>query len=285
MNKINKLLFGIGLLSVTLSGCSSSEDSSKAKTYTITWKNYNGTVLEIDKNVKENTIPTYNGATPTRPDDASYTYTWSGWSPKVVAATSDKTYTATYNKTTKKTIVPAHTLKDNDPPVDPDALGEEITEAEWNAFKDAPQSSFSNHYNYTYRAYSGGVLTFEYFTKNGYEVSTNYGRTYYEKIGTNRYQYTLLSDGWRRDSSTYDFELQHSYRIWHEIYVHMGNYADYYYDSGDGYYKLKTTSTYSCSLSFKDGYLLYLFYIIDVSTNFLISSSFDTEINIPESYY
>lgn len=280
------------LTSIALvSSCGETSPSGGGSTssgYTITWKNYNGSVLKVDTDVKEGAIPKYTGSTPTRPDDATYTYSWTGWYPTVVAAKSDATYTATYKATKKeaeKVTVAAHTLKDTNPPVDPYADGEEITEAEWNAFKSAPQSSFSNHFNYTYRAYSGGTLTYEYFTKNGYEISTNYGHLYYEKNGTKRYQYVSVSDGWLRENSSYDFESQRSYRIWHEIYVHMGDYSDYFYDSNDGYYKLKTASTYTCSLCFKDGYLLYLFYSLGVSNNFLVSSSFNTEINIPKSYY
>lgn len=81
---------------------SSSGTSSSAPTikrYTITWKNYDGTVLEIDKNVKEGTMPSYDGKTPTRADDGEYTYTFSGWNPTVSLAKSDQTYVATYSYT------------------------------------------------------------------------------------------------------------------------------------------------------------------------------------------
>ena len=67
-------------------------------TYTITWANYDGTVLETDT-VKEGDTPTYDGATPTREADDQYTYTFKGWDKNVVAAVADATYTATYTQT------------------------------------------------------------------------------------------------------------------------------------------------------------------------------------------
>lgn len=75
-------------------------------TYTIKWVNYDGTVLETDEKVAENTVPTYEGATPTRAADNDYTYTFSGWADEkgnvgVVAATANAIYTAVYDKTAK----------------------------------------------------------------------------------------------------------------------------------------------------------------------------------------
>ena len=63
--------------------------------YTITFVNYDGTVLET-KQVSEGEIPIYTGATPIRESDAEYAYNFSGWSPDIVAVTGNATYTAQY---------------------------------------------------------------------------------------------------------------------------------------------------------------------------------------------
>jgi hypothetical protein len=74
------------------------------ETYTIRFLNYDGTELQVLTDVAEGTMPVYTGATPTRPDDNQYTYTFSGWSPTIVAATANATYTAQFTATEKQPI-------------------------------------------------------------------------------------------------------------------------------------------------------------------------------------
>ncbi len=69
-----------------------------AKTYTITWKNWDGSTL-ASTTVEENNTPAYPGTAPARPTDAQYNYTFKGWSPTIAKATSNATYTATYSST------------------------------------------------------------------------------------------------------------------------------------------------------------------------------------------
>lgn len=68
-------------------------------TYVITWKNYNGDVLETDAAVEYGVIPTYDGLTPTKPTDEINIYEFEKWSPEVYAADKNQTYTAQFKAT------------------------------------------------------------------------------------------------------------------------------------------------------------------------------------------
>ncbi len=66
------------------------------RSYTVTWKNENGNVLETDASVDYGATPKFDGAIPTKPATAEYSYEFSGWSPKIVDVTGNATYTATF---------------------------------------------------------------------------------------------------------------------------------------------------------------------------------------------
>lgn len=82
------LLLLVGLL---LPSCQNAEVS-----FTVTWVDDDGTVLETDRGVKEGSLPHYDGATPSKPADDFYTYPFLGWDKDLAPVTADVTYTATY---------------------------------------------------------------------------------------------------------------------------------------------------------------------------------------------
>ena len=83
------------------------EGAWEEKTYTITWKNWDGTVVQTaDKegNLQDPYVVTYGtmaeflGTNPTRKKTIDYTYDFAGWSPALGPVTSDVTYTATFTQ-------------------------------------------------------------------------------------------------------------------------------------------------------------------------------------------
>lgn len=67
--------------------------------FTVTWKNYDGTVLDTDE-VLAGETPEYKGEEiPTRPEDTQFIYTFSDeWSPAITAVSGDVTYTAAFDR-------------------------------------------------------------------------------------------------------------------------------------------------------------------------------------------
>ncbi len=68
--------------------------------YTITWKDYDESVLNTSL-VEYGQTPQYPGGTPTREPTQQLTYEFSGWNPGIVPVEGDATYTATYIEQTR----------------------------------------------------------------------------------------------------------------------------------------------------------------------------------------
>ena len=87
------------------------EDEWMEKKFTITWKNWNGNIVQTadeDGNPQDSYEVTYGtmaeflGTNPTRESNIDYTYDFTGWSPALGPVTSDVTYTATFTEKPRK---------------------------------------------------------------------------------------------------------------------------------------------------------------------------------------
>lgn len=73
--------------------------TSVINSYTVIWKNWDGSVLETDENVEYGSTPEYNGATPVHEGTDQYSYEFIGWTPELNTVTGDIIYTATFSET------------------------------------------------------------------------------------------------------------------------------------------------------------------------------------------
>ncbi len=71
------------------------------RTYTVIFKNYDGTILlQIDK--EYGSTPEYTGDAPEKASTAQYKYTFKGWDNDISAVTEDVTYTAQFTETIRE---------------------------------------------------------------------------------------------------------------------------------------------------------------------------------------
>ena len=122
--------------------------TTNLRKYTITFKN--GDEVLQNTEVEYGVIPTYNGVAPTKQATAQYTYTFAGWTPKVVAVTGNATYTATYTSTLRKYTV---TFLDED--------GTTLSSQQWNYGAtptcDEPTKAATAQYTYTFAGWTPQV--------------------------------------------------------------------------------------------------------------------------------
>ena len=71
--------------------------TASPRPYTITFYNYDGKSVLESKEVNFGEVPEYTGSTPTKPDDAMSSYTFTGWNKELVAVSGDASYIATFS--------------------------------------------------------------------------------------------------------------------------------------------------------------------------------------------
>ena len=96
---------------------------TEPETFLISFLNYDGSELQSSE-VAYGETPVYTGEAPVKPADAQYSYTFSGWTPEVVAVTSEATYTAVFESEVRKYSITWQDEDGNPIKVDEVAYGE-----------------------------------------------------------------------------------------------------------------------------------------------------------------
>lgn len=179
--------------------------------YTITWKN-GDTVLETDTEVSEGTLPTYDGAEPTKVADAQYSYQFAGWTPEVVTANGDVTYTAVFTAVRNKYTI---TWKNGDTTLETDENVDYGTMPVYNGAE--PQKAADTQYVYVFSGWSpvvsevvGNVTYVAQFTSvpNSYTIVWKNGDNTLETDENVTYGSTPSYDG---ATPTKDATAQYTY--------------------------------------------------------------------------
>ncbi|MCQ2743043.1 MAG: leucine-rich repeat domain-containing protein [Bacilli bacterium] len=173
--------------------------------YTVTWKNYDGTVLEVDENVVEGAMPEYNSATPLKNSDKYCNYTFSGWDKKLEKVHSDQTYIATFETELDSSVTAfGISLKRN-----LDFSFRAITAVEGKSLTinwgdGTPENSESSHSYQNEGNYTILVLNVDKFNceGNGSIVSANIGSTVKEIDNNAFFQCEKLESAKMQDSVT-----------------------------------------------------------------------------------
>ena len=181
-------------------------------TYTVTWVDEDGTVLETDENVASGTTPEYNGEAPVKAADAQYTYTFAGWTPEVTEVTGDVTYTATYTATLNK-----YTVKF----VNEDGTelqSSEVAYGETPAYTgETPTKAATAEYTYTFTGWTPAVVpvTGEATYTAEYEATKIETETYEAKLAALSVSYAA------------EVQLQLRFEIPEELQKDAGAYVQY----------------------------------------------------------
>ncbi|HBF68119.1 MAG TPA: hypothetical protein DDW20_02210 [Firmicutes bacterium] len=88
--------------------------TTEIKTFTVTWKNYNGDILETDNDVPYGSKPSYDGEKPIKDLSDGREYIFAGWTPNISNVTCDMTYTARFIEKGEEVRPSGEAIKIND---------------------------------------------------------------------------------------------------------------------------------------------------------------------------
>ena len=174
-------------------------------TFAITFVNWDDSVL-LELPVEEGVIPEYTGTTPIRPTDEDYTYTFSGWSPDIVAANQDTTYIAQYMAIPigQDTIATEETEEDVDVNATPTEEGSVILE--WPAVENA------DTYTITI-AKNGEIICTLVFDDEGRLISIAFGAPARGDNGRNVPAAEKAAKGWRYEVKGLEPDTEYAYTV------------------------------------------------------------------------
>ena len=89
-----------GLSMVTGAQSYTAQYDATINQYEVTFLNWDGSVLQSTM-VNYGELPAYEAATPTKPEDEHYFYTFFGWEPEITIVISEAKYTAIYEAVEK----------------------------------------------------------------------------------------------------------------------------------------------------------------------------------------
>ncbi|WP_419062966.1 InlB B-repeat-containing protein [Hominenteromicrobium sp.] len=166
----------------------------QVKTYTVTWKNDDGSVLRTDKNVEYGKMPSY-GANPTKAADAQYTYTFKSWTPEVKAVTGNAVYTAVYEKTVNKYTV---TWKNDDGSVL--RTDKDVEYGKMPSYGANPTKAADAQYTYTFKDWTPEVKTVT--------GDATYKATYTKEANIYKVTYDLNGGEWTEATNEFPYEYK-----------------------------------------------------------------------------
>ena len=170
--------------------------SKTTNKYTVKFVNHDGNELQNTK-LEYGQTPAYNGATPTKPETAEYTYTFAGWDKEITEVTGDVTYTATFEGTKKQYLIKFLNYEGTE------LQSERLDYGELPVYKgDRPTKPATAQYTYTFRGWDKQIR----------EVTVNESYIAQFKETINSYTVKFVNDdGTELQSSTVNYGVKPSY--------------------------------------------------------------------------